>query len=75
MVAGNVGFHRQVANALITLSVAGRLGEVPVHLGCTRPLTREWVSAENVHGDGVGGLRMDDHGREPSPQHGVDALI
>jgi purine nucleosidase len=75
MVAGNVGFERQVANAFLTLSVAGRLGEVPVHLGCRRPLTREWVSAENVHGDGVGGLEMDDAGLAPSGQHGVDALI
>jgi purine nucleosidase len=75
MVAGNVGFERQVLNAFLTLSVAGRLGEVPVHLGCRRPLTREWVSAENVHGDGVGGLEMDVTGLEPSAQHGVDALI
>ncbi len=75
MVAGNVGFERQVANAFLTLNVSGRLGEVPVHLGCRRPLTREWVSAENVHGDGVGGLTMDDSGLETSPQHGVDALI
>ena len=75
MVAGNVGFERQVANAFLTLSVAGRLGEVPVHLGCRRPLTREWVSAENVHGDGVGGLVMDDSGLEPAAMHGVDALI
>lgn len=75
MVAGNVGFDRQVRNAWMTLSVAGRLGEIPVHLGCRRPLMREWVSAEDVHGDGVGGLTMDDFGCEPSPEHGVDALI
>jgi purine nucleosidase len=75
MVAGNVGFERQVANAFITLNVAARLGEVPVHLGCRRPLTREWVSAENVHGDGVGGLRIDDSGLVSDPVHGVDALI
>jgi purine nucleosidase len=75
MVAGNVGFERQLANAFLTLSVAGRLGDVPVHLGCRRPLTREWISAENVHGDGVGGLTMDDSGLETSHQHGVDALI
>lgn len=75
MVAGNVGFERQVANAFLTLSVAGRLGDIPVHLGCRRPLTREWVSAENVHGDGVGGLTMDDADLQPSGQHGVDALI
>ena len=75
MVSGNVGFERQVLNAWMTLSVAGRLGEVPVYLGCRRPMVREWVSAENVHGDGAGGLTMDFEGLEPEPQHGVDALI
>ncbi|WP_166822724.1 nucleoside hydrolase [Brevibacterium limosum] len=75
MVAGNVGFSRQVHNAHTTLSVAGRLGEVPVHLGCERPLTREWVSAENVHGDGAGGMRMDLTGCATEAEHGVDALV
>ena len=75
MVAGNVGFTRQVQNAHMTLSVAGRLGEVRVYLGCERPLTREWVSAENVHGDGAGGMRMDLTGFAPEPEHGVDALV
>ena len=75
MVAGNVGFERQVLNAHLTLSVAGRLGEVPIHLGCRRPMVREWVSAENVHGDGAGGLDMDFDDLDISGQHGVDALI
>ncbi len=75
MVAGNVGFDRQVHNAHLTLAAAGRLGEVPIHLGCRRPLVREWVSAENVHGDGSGGLLLDTTGLEVSPEHGVDALI
>jgi purine nucleosidase len=75
MVAGNVGFDRQILNAHMTLSVAGRLGQVPVYLGCRRPLVREWVSAEYVHGDGAGGLSMDFTGLEPQRQHGVDALI
>lgn len=75
VVAGNIGFERQVANAFLTLNVTGRLGEVPVHRGCPRPLAREWVSATNVHGDGVGGLGMDLAGCEPDPEHGVDALV
>ena len=75
MVAGNVGFDRQVQNADLTLSVAGRLGAVPVYQGCRRPLVRDWVSAENVHGDGVGGLRMDTTGLESLPEHAVDVLI
>jgi purine nucleosidase len=75
MVAGNVGFDRQVRNAHMTLNVAGRLGKVPLYLGCRRPLVREWVSAEYVHGDGAGGLQMDFDGLATELQHGVDALI
>ncbi|WP_197284873.1 nucleoside hydrolase [Sciscionella sediminilitoris] len=75
MVAGNVGFEHQVRNAYLTANVAGRLGEVPIHLGCRRPLVRPWEGAENVHGDGAGGLRMDLSGHEPSSEHAVDALI
>jgi purine nucleosidase len=75
MVAGNVGFDRQVRNAHMTLNVAGRLGKVPLYLGCRRPLVREWVSAEYVHGDGAGGLQMDFDGLATEGQHGVDALI
>lgn len=75
MVAGNVGFERQVVNAHLTLNAAGRLGEVPLHLGCRRPMTREWVSAENVHGDGAGGLAMDMGDLAHEEKHGVDALI
>ena len=75
MVAGNVGFERQILNAHLTLNAAGRLGEVPIYLGCRRPLVREWVSAEYVHGDGAGGLQMNFDGLEPERQHGVDALI
>ena len=75
MVAGNVGFEQQTKNALMTLSVAGALGEVPVFLGCRRPMVREWVSAENVHGDGVGGLSMDTAGVSVEDEHAVDALL
>ena len=75
MVAGNVGFEQQVRNAFMTLNVAGRLGEVPVHLGAVRPLMRPWESAENVHGDGSGGLRMDLSGCEPEKEYAVDTLL
>lgn len=75
MVAGNVGFERQLRNAFLTLNAAGRLGGVPVYAGCQRPLMRPWVSAENVHGDGVGGLSMDDGDQAAEPEHAVDALV
>jgi purine nucleosidase len=75
MVAGNVGFDQQVNNAMMTLSVAGVLGDYPVYLGCRRPMVREWVSAENVHGDGAGGLSMNMDGLEPEHEHAIDALL
>ncbi|WBU36822.1 nucleoside hydrolase [Homoserinibacter sp. YIM 151385] len=75
MVAGNVGFDRQVRNAWMTLDVADAIGTVPIHLGARRPLVRDWVSAENVHGDGAGGLEIDDSGLEPETEHAVDAMI
>lgn len=75
MVNGNVSFDQQVKNALMTLNVAGYLGKVPVYLGSRRPLVRPWVSAENVHGDGSGGLDMDFSRYAPESEHAVDALI
>ncbi|MEJ5998399.1 nucleoside hydrolase [Corynebacterium sp. H130] len=75
MVAGNVGFERQIANAHMTLNAAGKLGEVPIHVGCSQPIARPWVSAENVHGDGAGGLTMDFSTCRTEDEHAVDALI
>jgi len=75
MVAGNVGFEQQVANAQLTLNVAGMLGRVPVHAGCRRPLLRGWVSATEVHGDGSGGLSMDSPAAVVDDEHAVDALL
>jgi purine nucleosidase len=75
VVAGNVGFDQQVRNAHLTLNAVGRLGEVPIHLGCRRPLVLPLVSAEYVHGDGSGGLTMDFAGTGTEAEHAVDALI
>lgn len=74
IVGGNVGFEQQIHNAFLTLEQAGRLGEVPVYLGERDPLHRDWVSAEDVHGDGVGGQRRMGTD-EPEAEHGVDALL
>lgn len=72
IVGGNVGFDQQVHNALLTMSLAGR--SVPVHLGARDPLEREWVSAEDVHGDGVGG-QVYDGALETEAEPAVDTLI
>jgi purine nucleosidase len=75
IVGGNVGFDQQVHNAFLTISLAGRAGEVPVHLGARDPLERDWVSAEDVHGDGVGGQRREDDDQTVSAEPAVDALV
>lgn len=75
MVAGNVSFDRQVANAQLTLNVAGRLGSVPIHAGCRQPMLRDWASAEDVHGDGSGGLSMDLSDTRVEAEHAVNALL
>ena len=75
MVAGNVGFEQQVANAHLTLNVAGMLGEVPIHVGCRQPILRPWSSAEDVHGDGSGGLSMDLSHVAEADEHAVNALL
>lgn len=75
MVVGNVGFTNQVRNAHMTLNVAGKRGQTPIYLGCQRPMVVPWVSAENVHGDGSGGLNMDFEGTGNEQEHAVDALI
>jgi len=75
MVAGNVSFDQQVRNAHVTLNALGRLGQVPIHLGCRQPMVVPWVSAENVHSDGSGGLSMDFEGTTTETEHAVDALI
>jgi len=75
MVAGNVNFDQQIRNAHVTLNALGRLGQVPIHLGCRQPMVLPWVSAENVHSDGSGGLSMDFEGTTTEAEHAVDALI
>lgn len=75
IVAGNVGFDQQVHNALLTVDLAGRTGEVPVYTGARQPLVRDWVDASDVHGDGVGGLRRENDGLGAEDEDAVDAMI
>ncbi|WP_062517775.1 nucleoside hydrolase [Demequina gelatinilytica] len=71
---GNVSFEQQVHNAFLVLEVAGRLGDVPVHLGEREALAGGWIGAEDVHGDGVGGQRRSNDA-QAEPEHAVDALL
>ncbi|MCY0899099.1 MAG: nucleoside hydrolase [Firmicutes bacterium] len=73
---GNVAFDYQVENALTTVEVAGRSGEVPVYPGARVPLMREWVSADYVHGkDGMGESYFSPAKQRPEAEHAVSFLL
>lgn len=73
--AGNVPLARTSHNALRVLELAGRR-DVGVHAGCPRPMARDLVTAEHVHGPtGLDGPSMPDPVAALREQHGVDFLI
>lgn len=74
-VAGNVPLELTQRNACIVRDIAGHT-EVPVFAGCARPLQRELITAENVHGKtGLGGLEIVAPRRRVEEQHAVDFII
>jgi purine nucleosidase len=73
---GNVSFEQELENALYTVEMAGRSGEVPVYAGIRTPLIAEWVGAEYVHGnDGMGDSGFPRAKQRPEPEHAVDELV
>src|SRR5688572_23755993 len=69
-VAGNVPQPLSVLNALKIVELAGRT-DVPVYAGCDRPLVRELVTAEYVHGKtGLDGPTLPDPKIKVQDQHG-----
>ncbi len=71
-VAGNVPLELTARNARILVELAGR-SEVPVFAGCDRPLRRELVTAEHVHGKtGIDGADLPDPVTPLQPQHAVE---
>lgn len=77
---GNVQFDQQVENALYTVQVAGKSGEVPVYKGHERPLMglghNEHRTVEDVHGkDGMGDSLFEKAIRSPEKGHAIDFLI
>jgi inosine-uridine nucleoside N-ribohydrolase len=73
---GNVAFEQEVENALYTVEMAGRGGEVPVYAGCPEPLIADWVGAEHVHGqDGMGDSGFPRSRQRPEREHAVDELV
>ena len=74
-VAGNVPLALTARNARVVCELAGR-PDIPVHAGCDRPMARDLVTAEHVHGKtGLDGADLPDPTMPLAPGHAVDVLI
>jgi purine nucleosidase len=74
-VAGNVPLRLSVLNALKIVELSERT-DVPVYAGCKRPLVRDLVTAEYVHGKtGLDGPVLPEPAISPREQHGVDFIV
>lgn len=69
-VAGNIGLTRTTSNAGGLLAALGK-GDIPVHSGADRPLSRHTIDAADVHGDdGLRGVTLP----APAAAAGGDAV-
>ncbi len=74
-VAGNVPISHTLGNARRILELAGRT-DIPVFAGATRPLRRQQVTAEHVHGPGgIDGHVFPEPTMPVQPRHGVDFIV
>ena len=74
-VAGNVPLALTARNARMVCELAGR-PDVPVYAGCDRPMARDLVTAEHVHGKtGLDGPVLPEPEMPLQPGHAVDFLI
>ncbi len=71
---GNVPLENTTKNALQVIEECGK--DVPVYVGCDKPLMRELVTADNVHGmDGMGDCGLIHPTRKPEKMHAVEFII
>ena len=74
-VAGNVPLELTQRNGRLICEMAGK-NDTRVFAGCARPLTRDLVTAENVHGkSGIDGVEIYEPKLPLQPQHAVDFII
>lgn len=74
-VAGNVPLHLTARNARMVCELAGR-PDIPVFAGCDRPLGRDLVTAEHVHGKtGLDGPDLPDPAMPLQDAHAVDFIV
>ncbi len=74
-VAGNVPLALTERNARQVCDIAGRT-DVPVYAGCSKPMVRDLVTAEKVHGKtGIDGIEIVEPKQALEDQHAVDFII
>jgi purine nucleosidase len=74
-VAGNVGLAQNAKNALKVVELSGRT-DIPVYAGSVRPIRRQLVTAEHVHGaSGLDGPDLPEPTLKLQAGHGVDFLV
>jgi purine nucleosidase len=73
--AGNIGLDHTTRNARALVELAGR-EDVPVFAGCPRPIQKQLVTAEHVHGPtGLDGAGLPEPQLPLEAMHGVDFII
>src|SRR5215218_5969473 len=73
-VAGNQTLEKTTLNALKILEFVGR-ADVPVHVGCDRPLVREQWAAAYVHGEsGLDGPSLPPPQATPRGGHAIEFI-
>lgn len=74
-VAGNVPLALTERNARQIRDIAGR-SDVPVYAGCNRPIVRDLITAEKVHGNtGIDGIDIVEPRQPLEEKHAVDFII
>lgn len=74
-VGGNQTLAKVTRNARATATLIGMTG-VPVAAGCERPLVREALVAEDIHGEsGLDGVDLPEPTVPLDPRHAVDLII
>jgi len=74
-VSGNVPLPLTERNARMMCDVAGR-EDLPVFAGCERPMVREAVTAEYIHGEtGINGIDVFEPNTPLQEQHAVDYIV
>jgi purine nucleosidase len=74
-VAGNVPLSLTERNARLMCDIADRT-DIPVYAGCAKPMRRNLLTAENVHGKtGIDGIEVVEPAKPLEAQHAVEFIV